>query len=326
MQSLWMLAAALSFSVMALCVKLLGARYAAPEILFYRCLFSTLGLLVLLCLRSRWVNFKNWRLHLRRALLATISMGVWYFTISKLPLALAVTLNYASPIFVGILFALGRRAEGQKLHWVFFAALGLGFAGVVTLANPRSSGEQFGLILLGAVGALCAALAFGDIKKLAQAGESEMQMVFFFSLYATLFSGASLPFVQLHSHSVSGLGLLCAVALFATAGQFGVSRAYGRGHPLVAATLQYAGVVFSACWGWLFWQESLSPQAILGMAMVIGSSLMVTVLLDDFPQADPLALTRRRRPRPRRPSCEAPPRTAHCARPRWPGPRCAPPS
>lgn len=66
----------------------------------------------------------------------------------------------------------------------------MGFVGVFLLAAPHGKAEDLGYILLGAAGASCAALAFQDIQKLARAGESELQMVFF-SFFATVFSASS---------------------------------------------------------------------------------------------------------------------------------------
>lgn len=280
MNAVWMVFAALSFSVMAGLVKALGGHYSAPEVLFYRCLTSVFIVMAIAALFRVDIVSKNWLMHLRRAFLATISMGVWYFLISRLPLSIAVTLNYSSPIFVALFFLVSNlKSKSGSVSWLMYLAIAVGFVGVLMLAKPSGDVNEPWLIGLGVAGAFCAALAFQDIKRLSSAGETEWVMVFYFSLYATLFSAALLPFTGFTLPGGVDLVLFFCIALFATLGQFFVSRAYSRGHPLVAASLQYLGVVFSAIFGFVFWHESLSLSGYLGIFAIVASGLASTFVL-----------------------------------------------
>ena len=53
-----------------------------------------------------------------------------------------------------------------------------------------------------------------------------------------------------------------------------MTRAYRTGQTLVVGSLAYSTVVFSALFGLIFWNESLSISAWLGIALVIASGML----------------------------------------------------
>jgi formate-dependent nitrite reductase membrane component NrfD len=73
-------------------------------------------------------------------------------------------------------------------------------------------------------------------------------------------------------------GLLLAVGLLATLGQTSMTRAYKRGNTLLTANLQYTGIVFASGWGMLLWNDHLNALSWLGMALIIGSGIVTTVM------------------------------------------------
>lgn len=263
---------------MAMCVKMIGSIYEANQILFYRCLFSTVITMAYCFISNKKFLSENWKEHGRRGLYASISMGIWYFVISHLPLAIATTLNYSSPLFIALFLSMKIGALSFRKNIIIYISMILGFLGVYLLSNIKSDNNlNHFYVLLGLFGAAMAAYAFIDIKRLSQLGENSNQMVFYFSLYATIFSGLSLPFNSVHSHSISGVILLVLIAVFATCGQFFVSRAYAFGHPLLSATYQYFGILFSALWGFMFWDESLSIKSLAGIILIVSSCLLVSL-------------------------------------------------
>jgi len=71
---------------------------------------------------------------------------------------------------------------------------------------------------------------------------------------------------------------LLGVGAFATIAQLLMTRAYGQGNTLVVANLQYLGIVHASLLGtWLF-DETLRWDALLGMALIIGSGMASTRL------------------------------------------------
>jgi len=105
MQALWILAAGLCFALMAVFVKV-GARYfSMAELVLYRSLIS--AFVMMAAMRHRGVAFRTTQLgmHARRGVLGFVAMMMFFYTMTQLPLATAVTLNYTSPLYMAV-FAL----------------------------------------------------------------------------------------------------------------------------------------------------------------------------------------------------------------------------
>jgi len=278
MKSLWMLVATLSFAVMAACVKQLSDAYSTGEILFYRCLISAILVAIYAKATQSTLWTPYWREHGRRACFGASAMGAWYYTLGVLPLATSVTLNYASPIFVGMLtaYAALRRGDPSDKKLAYLAIV-IGFVGVCILLNPTAEMTQAPAIMIGLLGALVAALSFRDVRRLAQLGEPEVRMVFYFCLFAALFAAIPMALQEKHTQTLEGMAFLLVIGLFGTIGQFAVSRAFGLGHVLLSAALQYTGVVFAALIGFWVWNESLPFEKQLGIATIVFAGLLSAV-------------------------------------------------
>ena len=118
MQSLWMLFAALLFSLVAAFVKLAIDQHSPWEILFWR---NAIGLMVLLPMALRRAGglralavTPHWRGHLSRNVSGTTAVLLWFSTTAFLPLPTALTLNYTSSLFIAVLLVGGALRSGAK--------------------------------------------------------------------------------------------------------------------------------------------------------------------------------------------------------------------
>ncbi|WP_338847023.1 DMT family transporter [Massilia sp. W12] len=299
MQALWMLFASFAFSLMGVAVKLASETYSTAEIVLYR---GAVGMLMLgVFMRWQGVSLRTpygWR-HAWRGLVGVVSLWMWFYAISLLPLATAMTLNYMSPIWIAaILFGAAWWRRQRKFEWRLAAAILCSALGVVLLLRPSFHAEQAAAGLIALSSSLLAALAYLAVRDLGRMGEPETRVVFYFSVsgvVAGLCSSLAAPEVNLlHQHSLRGLGLLLAVGVLATLAQLAMTRAYRLGNTLVTANLQYTGIVFSSMWGILLWQDILSPLSWLGMAIIVASGLVATYYNTrnnpaNKPASDPIA-------------------------------------
>lgn len=287
MQSLWMLVASFLFSIMGVCVKLASADYSTAEIVAYR---GAIGMLMIIAL-IRWQGgtllTRMPYHHLLRGGVGVISLWMWFYAISKLPLAMAVTLNYMSPIWIaGILLGGAWLKTRRMLAWQPLAAIGMGFVGVILLLRPSIHADQVigGLVALGS--GMLAAWAYMQVRQMGLLGEPEYRVVFYFSMtcaiagvLGTLFGRAvdnTAQHVSWHHLDARGLVLLLAIGLTAAAAQMAMTRAYRLGNPLLTANLQYVGIVFSSMWDVLIWHDSLHWLSWLGIAVILCSGLLAT--------------------------------------------------
>ena len=276
MQALWMALGALFFAIMGVCIKLAAqAGYGTLEIVFYRGLTGVVLFGALLWLRGTPLATPVPMLHVRRNAAGIAAMSLWFYAIGHLPFATSMTLNTMSSVWLGTLVIVAAWWKTRRIAypWLFVAVL-CGFAGVVLLLNPRMAGNDPLAASLGLVSGIMSAVAYLQVSALGQAGEPEGRTVFYFSLGTTLVGlVGTLLFAGFSPLPLRTAWLLPATGIFASLGQWCMTRAYTRGSTLVVATLQYLGIVYASLFSlWLF-HERLEPAAWLGMVIIVLSGI-----------------------------------------------------
>ena len=273
MQSLWMILASFSFAVMGVCVKLASATFSAAEIVFYRAVISLVFMLALVRFRHIPIATPHWRFQLLRAISGFISLLCYFYAISLLPLATAVTLSYTSPLFLAVYLAWFGK---MPLRGPVLGALVLGLVGVVLLLRPSFHADQLVGGLFGLATGILAGLAYYNVRELGELGEREERTVFYFTLFSTVASAIWMILYEFHAVDLRGGLLLFGVGVSATVAQLAMTRAYQRGNTLVSASLAYSTVIFASLFGMLLWQEVLSLSAWLAIALIVASGLIAT--------------------------------------------------
>ncbi|MFZ1363342.1 DMT family transporter [Brachymonas denitrificans] len=278
MQALWMALGALFFAIMGVCIKLASQGYGTLEIVFYRGLTGVVLFSALLWLRGTPLATPVPLLHVRRNLAGITAMSLWFYAIGHLPFATSMTLNTMSSVWLGTLVIVAAWWKTRRIAypWLFVAVL-CGFVGVVLLLNPRMAGNDPLAALLGLISGMMSAVAYLQVSALGRAGEPETRTVFYFSLGTTLVGLVGvLLFSGFSPLEWRTAWLLPATGIFASLGQWCMTRAYTRGSTLVVATLQYLGIVYASLFSlWLF-HERLEPAAWLGMVIIVLSGIAAT--------------------------------------------------
>ena len=279
MQALWMALGALFFAIMGVCIKLAAqAGYGTLEIVFYRGLTGVVLFSALLWLRGTPLATPVPLLHVRRNVAGITAMSLWFYAIGHLPFATSMTLNTMSSVWLGTLVIVAAWWKTRRIAypWLFVAVL-CGFVGVVLLLNPRMAGNDPLAALLGLISGMMSAVAYLQVSALGRAGEPETRTVFYFSLGTTLVGLVGvLLFSGFSPLEWRTAWLLPATGIFASLGQWCMTRAYTRGSTLVVATLQYLGIVYASLFSlWLF-HERLEPAAWLGMVIIVLSGIAAT--------------------------------------------------
>ena len=280
MQSLWMLVASLMFACMGVCVKFAATTYSAVEITFYRSFIS----LILMSGLVRWhgvaLATPYWRLQVSRGMIGFAGLFAYFYAMTQLPLATAVTLNYTSAIFLAFYLALA----GMRLRLNVVGALILGLCGVALLLRPSLAAEQMTPGLIGLGSGMLAGMAYFNVRELGARGEPEIRTVFYFSLVSTACAIAWLLFGELHAVNVKNGLILAGVGGFATVAQLAMTRAYTRGKTLMSAALAYSTVIFSSLFGMFFWGEILDLTAWSAIGLIVLSGVAAT----HFSRASPV--------------------------------------
>ncbi len=279
MQALWMVVASFLFALMGVCVKYASAHYSAAELVCYRGLVSII--FVGIWVRSSGVGFGTAvpGMHLWRSVIGVVSLGGWFYAISYLPLATAMTLNYMSSVWVAAFLVGGALlyGRGEKPGWLLATVLA-GFAGVVMVLRPAFDQNQAWPGLIGLLSGMTAALAYLQVTALSRAGEPEARVVFYFAVASCVLGGLAMTVKGLSPWSWQHAVWIVPIGILASLGQLCMTRAYASGATLVVANLQYSGIVFGALASVLLFNDKLPPLAWAGMAVIMASGIAATVL------------------------------------------------
>lgn len=266
-----MLVAGFLFGCMGVFVKL-GAHYFSNiELVFYRSFLGLLMVYAIIRQQGGSINTPLWRGHLWRGISGSIALLLFFYCITVLPLATAVTLNYTSPLFLTILIMLLFK---ERLHAPLAIAIAIGFAGVVLLLHPALEQNQLIPGLLGLISGFLAGVAMLNVRLLGLQGEPAGRVVFYFSLIAAISSGIMMLFGTIHPINGSGLLILIGLGGSATLAQLAMTHAYRTGKAMVVGSLSYSTVVFASLFGMLLWDEELPMEGWLGMALIMASGVL----------------------------------------------------
>jgi drug/metabolite transporter (DMT)-like permease len=271
MKSSWMLVAGLLFGGMGVFVKLGAPHFSHVELVFYRSFFGLLLSYGILRHQGDSIATRHWRTHLWRGISGSVALALFFYCITVLPLATAVTLNYTAPLFLTIFTMLVLK---DKFHLPLTTAIALGFCGVVLLLRPTLQQDQLLPGLLGLISGFLAGVAYLNVKQLSMIGEPDTRTVFYFSLTATLGSGVWILFDTVHPITLQGFAILLGLGSTATLAQLAMTRAYRTGKTLVVGSLAYSTIVFASLFGMLLWDETLPLSSWLGMALIIAGGVL----------------------------------------------------
>ncbi|MDQ6618759.1 MAG: DMT family transporter [Pseudomonadota bacterium] len=284
MQSLWMLAAGLCFAVMGVFVKLGAPQFKVAELVLYRSLVMMLLGWIVLARSGASLRTARLGTHMHRSVSGFVSLFMFFYALSVLPVATAITLNYTSPIFLAALIALlARERPGTRLS----ATVVLGFAGVLLLLRPSFHAEELWAGGMGLASGALSAIAYWNVRSLVQADEPVGRVVFYFGLISCF--GALVwmapqtwtPLTRSNVVVLAGLGVSGAL------GQLAMTRAYGNGPALVAAALSYSSIVFSSLLGLAVLGDVLPLLSWIGIALIVAAGIIAVQLAPPTPRAPP---------------------------------------
>jgi len=266
----WMLLSALAFSLMVVGVKQVGDRLPIAEVVLARALVS----LALSYGMARRIGVNPWGrqrgLLLLRGLVGSAALFCVYAAVVHLPLAAATVLQYLYPTFTALLAWL---LLGERLGRRVLAAMGLGWLGVLLVAQPTASAAlPTTWVLVAVAGALLTAVAYVSVRRLAES-EHPAVIIFYFPLVAV---PMSLPLVLLEPvlPTPGELPWLVAVGVFTQVGQVGLTRALTLLPAARATAISYVQVGFAALWGWWIFGESINLPTAIGAVLILIATLI----------------------------------------------------
>jgi drug/metabolite transporter (DMT)-like permease len=248
--AIMMSGAAFGFSLMAGLIRFASESLEPLQVVFFRNFFALLFMLPWLTSAGvSGLRTRRFGLHLLRAVVGLVSMGLWFTSIALLPLAQAVSLNFTVPLFTtaGAALVLGEVVRARR-----WTATIVGFLGVLVIVRPGMQ-EVSPVLMLPILAALTMAAAVLMVKTLSRT-EDANAMVFYMNFFLAPLSLIPALFVWRWPDWPT-LAAMAGVGLIAVLAHILVARSFKLADASAVVPFQYARLPFTALVGFLFFAE-----------------------------------------------------------------------
>jgi drug/metabolite transporter (DMT)-like permease len=282
----YMLLAALGFSIMGGAAKALKDGFNAGQLVFWRNIVGLIVLIISFIQRSP-VNAgsRPGRL-LFRGLMGTTALYTLLYCILHLPLGTAMSYNLTSALFIALFsFLLFREYAGGA---VLLAVL-IGFAGMLLIYKPNIDLPWY-YHLAGLISGVSSAVAYLTVGKLTKYYDTRVIVLSFvltgvvvpllFVLLKYLFQlpADELFFIDWRWPAGKEWWLILLLGASALFGQFFVTKAYGADKAGIVSAISYANIPISIAIGMLLGDAFPDTVSLIGIICIIGSGIFISFL------------------------------------------------
>jgi drug/metabolite transporter (DMT)-like permease len=269
--ALWAAAAMLAFSTMDTLVKWMGSSLHPLQIAFFRCVFALLATLPWLLMAAGMSGFRTRRLggHFLRALFGYSAMASGFVALVHMNFADAVALGYVRTLF---LVPLAVFLLGETANWRRWAAIAVGFAGVLVMLRP-GAGVFDPVALLALASGFFVACVSVAMKRLAET-ERPQAILFWFAVFASLLSFVPALFVW-RWPAAHEWPILMFMGALGTLGQYFIVRAFRVADATAVDPIDYGRLIVVAIVGMVVFGEAIELPTVLGAGLIVLSTLYV---------------------------------------------------
>jgi len=260
------------FTVMNMFAKLLSANHSVIEIAFYRNLIACIPFLIMIFAFGRreiLIIRSKPSLVAIRAMIGTLSLITTFYAYSLMPMADTTALLFTASLFIPVLGVIFLKESVGPYRW---AAVAMGFIGVVIMAHPSGEVYTFGILV-----ALFAALLHATLQIILRylgRFESPETISFYFFVIGVFLTALPLPFIAVRP-TLAEVPLLVGIGLSGAAAQWLLSYAFRNAKVAVVTVFNYSSIVWATLFGWMIWNEWPLPTVIMGAAIVIASNILM---------------------------------------------------
>lgn len=266
------------FDAMGLVIKLLSDRYSAQELSAWRNLFGLIPSLAAVWLSRTWhaagrpVVIRQWRLALSRGVIVTFAQLLFYMSLGLMAFATAATITYANAMFMT---ALAIPILGEKVGWIRWSAVTIGFVGVVLIMQPGS--DSFSLYALLPLGA---AFLYALVGVTARTFDTDVPSPVI-SLYSAITAAIASFLLALAwggftpLASWSDFGWLIAMGGFGGTAVLFLVTSYRMTEQSNLAPFNYFGIPLAFLLGWIFFDEKPWDVLFPGALLITAGGLLI---------------------------------------------------
>jgi drug/metabolite transporter (DMT)-like permease len=277
------LISALLFAALSAFVRQLGDLVPVGQLVFFRSACAIPPVLLIYALRGELASAVYTRRPLGQLGRGALSVGGMYTNFSaltRLPLADATAISFASPLVTVALAAVILKEQVRVYRW---SAVLVGFGGVIVMLIPHLDVKHYAAAgaasaatigsLLALFSAFCNAGTVIQTRRLTQS-ETTSSIVFYFSLVTALAGAVTLPFAW---HTPTGSEFLMLVSMGVCGGiaHIFLTESYRFATASVVAPFDYSSMLWALLLGYWVFGELPSALVYVGATIVAGAGLFV---------------------------------------------------
>ena len=269
--ALLMLASATLFACMAICIRLASSQLHAFEIAFFRCFFGAVFALPLVFFNGGFGFLKTDKMgyYVARCVIGIFAMLAGFWAIVHLPLAQAVSLSYATPLFVtiGAVLFLGEIVRLRR-----WTAVGLGFLGVLIIMRPGA--DTFSInTMIAVMAAALSGIVTISIKFLSRTEPADRIVLLTTFIWVPLALIPALAVWQWPQPKIWFWVILSGA--LGTGGHYFWTRALRMAEVSLIAPLSYFQLLVVTVLAWAIFGETVDRYTAIGARIIIGSSIYI---------------------------------------------------
>ncbi|WP_246373121.1 DMT family transporter [Marilutibacter spongiae] len=268
--ALLMLGSTVMFAFMVIMIRLASETLHTFEVAFFRNFFGMLATAPLLIRHGAGILRTNQLpRYLFRCLVGVVSMFCGFWAIGHLPLAQAVSLSYSSPLFVTIfaVFWLGEQVRMRR-----WAAVAVGFLGVLLIVRPGTDGFTTGTLIALAAAVLSGLVAI-QIKQLSKSEPADRIVIYTTLLWVPMSLVPAL-FVWEWPQGITWLWAICA-GIFGTAGHMLWTRALKLGDVSALTPISFMQLPIVAILGWVLFDQGVDHWTLAGAIVIFAANAYI---------------------------------------------------
>lgn len=253
--------------------KVLNNSVSSLTVVFWRFVFSFI-LLLPIVFKSGLSSIKTPHIHIHvlRGFILSAAMSLWCYGMKFVPIATVTLMSFIIPMFTILMAGMFLR---EKISCNTILATFIGFTGSILTLSPE--GITFPLT---SVIFIIASILFATLdilnKMLLNEKENILPMIFYSNLFSTVFimfvPNAVSEAIKINSHQ---LLLLFILGIGANLILFCIIKAFSKAKASFLAPVKYLELLISAFIGFLFFNEMISTNILIGGTLIVMSSIIV---------------------------------------------------
>ncbi len=261
----------LCFVAVTALVKHMGSRVPPAEAAFLRYLLGLVFLLPMLKdLREANLTPRQWKLFGMRGMFHAGAVILWFYAMTRIPIAEVTAMNYLSPVYVTIGAAV---FLGEKLAMRRIVAILIALFGAAIILRPG-----FREVSSGHLAMLVTAIVFAGSYLTAKIMAGEVKPTVVVAMLSIFVPIGLAPFAIAVwvTPSLNDLMLLFCVASFATAGHYTMTLAFAAAPVTVTQPITFLQLVWAVLLGAIVFGEPVDIWVVFGGVVILASVTFIT--------------------------------------------------